>query len=170
MCCRRPFRDNTKKNQGRMYGTDPGAADPGGARSYVVVFRRNMTLRLHRGTSSSAQGNCSAKSLAASVMSSILPFPPCLPQPGFGRGGVPPPAGGSCLQPGVGGSGGERGGSVGGGGSGRGEGAGDISVQLPYTALVTTWCFALKGLRTTRNSCVWGVRCNERRRPFSNTR
>ncbi len=40
-------------------------------------------LRSHDKTRSSAQGNCSAKSLA-SVMSSILPCPPCL----LRRGGV----------------------------------------------------------------------------------
>ncbi len=44
-------------------------------------------------TRSSAQGNCSAKSLAASVMSSILPCPPCLP-PVMLSGGCRLPAGG----------------------------------------------------------------------------
>ncbi len=48
------------------------------------------------------------------------------------RGG-PPPAGGSTSGRGVLPLAG--GGLVGGGGSGRGEGAGDISVQLPYSAL-----------------------------------
>ncbi len=36
---------------------------------------------LHKSTRSSAQGNCSAKSLAASVMSSILPYSSILPGP-----------------------------------------------------------------------------------------
>ncbi len=60
-------------------------------------------------TRSSAQGNCSAKSLEASVMSSILPCPPCLPPVmlyAVHRGGV-------CLW---------WGGLAGGGGSGWREG------------------------------------------------
>ena len=64
-------------------------------------------------TRSSAQGNCSAKSLAASAMSSILPCPPYLPLVMLSEGG----------------------GSSGGGGSNRGEGAGDISSNLPCTTL-----------------------------------
>ena len=72
-------------------------------------------------TRSSAQGNCSAKSLAPPVMSLILPYPTCL----LHRGG-----------------GGSAGGSSGGGGlvgggvreGGWGEGAGDILSTLPYTA------------------------------------
>ncbi len=56
-------------------------------------------------TRSSAQGNCSAKSLAASVMSSILPCPPCLPPVMLSMGW------GSCLQQGgpASGRGGSRG-------------------------------------------------------------
>ncbi len=68
-------------------------------------------LRSHDKTRSSAQGNCSAKSLA-SVMSSILPCPPCL----LRRGGGP-------VGEGEGGP------------AGEGEGAGDISSTLPCTAL-----------------------------------
>ncbi len=61
-------------------------------------------------------------SLAALVMSSILPCPPCLPP-------VMLSTGGSGLQQGEGGLVGER------GPAGRGGGAKEISVQLPYTAL-----------------------------------
>ncbi len=89
----------------------------------------------------SAQGNCSAKSFAASVMlsilpcSSILPCPPCLPPIMLCvGGGVLPPVcvcvcGGGSASSGGGGGGSHREGVL------WGEGAGDISVQLPYTAL-----------------------------------
>ncbi len=60
-------------------------------------------------TRSSTQGNCSAKSLAASVISSvlpcssILPYPPCLPPVMLSQGGgVLPPVGGSHLWQGGG--------------------------------------------------------------------
>ncbi len=104
------------------------------------VFR-STTIK----TRSSAQGNYSAKSLAASVMSSILPCSSILPGPP-----CPPPviqslcvcvcgvwpwgglATGSGRRGGLAGGGGVP---QGGGGSHRGEGAGDILVQLPYTAL-----------------------------------
>ncbi len=72
------------------------------------------------------------------VMSPILPCPPCLPQGGgvWGQG----------VQ-GQGGPGGGRG--VGGGGWGRGfrgRGRGHFIHLAIYCT--TTWCFALKGLRT----------------------
>ncbi len=86
---------------------------------------------------SSAQGNCSVKSLVASVMSSILSYLPILPCPPYlppvilSEGGIyleggPPPVGDPTEGRGV---------PQGGGGSHRGEGVGDILVQLPYTAL-----------------------------------
>ncbi len=57
-------------------------------------------------TRSSAQGNCSAKSLAASVMSSILPCPPCLPPVMLSMGGGSIWWGGGVWQgEGVGGGG-----------------------------------------------------------------
>ncbi len=94
-------------------------------------------------TRNSAQCNCSAKSLAASVMSSILPTPPYLPPVilytgrGSGHRGV-------WLQGGLGGGGGwGRGRGLGGGGGGRGY------FIHPAIYCTTTWCFALKGLRTT---------------------
>ncbi len=49
---------------------------PGTHRATTTI--RDMRLSRHEKISS-AQGNCSAKSLAALVMSSILPCPPCLP-------------------------------------------------------------------------------------------
>ncbi len=73
-------------------------------------------------TRSSAQGNCSAKSLAASVMSSILPClsilpcPPCLPPVILSAGGHPAVGGsgcGGCLGRGEGVGGGEGGGGRG---------------------------------------------------------
>ncbi len=78
-------------------------------------------------TKSSAQGNCSVKSLAALVMSSIHPFSsilpcPCLP-PVKLSGGRGLAVGGLAI-----------GGALGQGGEGLGEGAGDISIHLPYTA------------------------------------
>ncbi len=106
---------------------------------YVVELWKVLQFE----TRSSAQGNCSAKSLAASVMlsilpcSSILPGRPCPPPVmlslgggGSGHGGLA--AGGVWLQ---GRSGQGEGGPTGGRGGPRGEGAGDILVQLPYTAL-----------------------------------
>ncbi len=107
---------------------------------------------------SSAQGNCSAKSLVASVMSSIIPFSSILhqfflvllvfhqsrclggggPVGGQGSSGGEGPAGGGGLA----GGGGWGGGGVGGGGRGH-----FIHPAIYWT---TTWCFALKGLRTTR--------------------
>ncbi len=92
-----------------------------------------------RTTRSSAQGNCSAKSLAASVMSSILPCSSILPGPPYpppvmlSLGGVVWPQEGSGCRGGLAMGGGLAGGSRGGGS--RGRGAGDILVQLPYTAL-----------------------------------
>ncbi len=90
--------------------------------------------RQQKTTRSSAQGNCSAKSLAVSVMSpilpcsSIIPCPPCLPPVMLSTGGLPP-AGGSHLQ--------QEGSCLWWGGEGGlgGRGPGDKSVQLPYTAL-----------------------------------
>ncbi len=91
------------------------------------------------GTRSSAQGNCSAKSLAALVMSSILhcssilPCPPCLPPVMLSEGEL-------RLR---------QGGPTGGGGSHRGEGGrGHFSPAAIYGT--TTWCFTLKGLQTIR--------------------
>ncbi len=61
-----------------------------------------MTVPLTVKTRSSAQGNCSAKSLAASVMSSILPcssilpYPPYLPPVMLSTRRVLPLAGGSA--------------------------------------------------------------------------
>ncbi len=71
---------------------------------------------------SSAQGNCSAKSLAGNVVDSSLSS---LSSGGGGHGG-------GGLGEGVGG---EEGWGRGGGLGGQGEGAGDISSTLPYTAL-----------------------------------
>ncbi len=84
---------------------------------------RATTPSSHVRTRSSAQGNCSAKSLAG--MSPILPCPPCLLLGGSGGRGV-------------------QGWGVGEGGGGRGP--------FIYLAIhcTTTWCFALKGLRTIR--------------------
>ena len=76
-------------------------------------------------TRSSAQGNCSAKSLAASVMSSILHCSSILPCP-------------PCLPPVI---------LTGGGGLAMGGGRGHFSPAAIYCT--ATWCFALKGLRTT---------------------
>ncbi len=47
--------------------------------SELVIRKSHSGRHLIETTRSSAQGNCSAKSLAASVMSSIFPCPPCLP-------------------------------------------------------------------------------------------
>ncbi len=100
-------------------------------------------------TRSSAQGNCSAKSLAGSVMSSILPCssilscPPCLPPVMLSMGGCPASGRGGVQQ----GEGSLAGG--GGGGSGRG-GGGQGTFQSSCHNCTTTWCFALKGLRTNR--------------------
>ncbi len=91
-----------------------------------------------RATRSSAQGNCSAKSLVASVMlsilpcSSILPSPPCLPPVMLSVGGA---AAWGVRPQGV-----WVGGGLGGGGRGH-----FIHIAIHCT---TTWCFALKGLRT----------------------
>ncbi len=100
----------------------------------VIVFAKEMrrtrsqTVFVHKKiTRSSAQGNCSANSLAASVMSSILPCfsilpcPPCLPPVMLSRGGGSSHRGGSAA------------GEVWVGG--WGSGAGDISSTLPCTAL-----------------------------------
>ncbi len=103
----------------------------------------NVSLRPCRCvTRSSAQGNCSAKSLEASVMSSILPCspilpcPPCLPLIMLSVGGcvLPLVGGGVCLWQGEGGP------------MGRG-GQGTFQSSCHCT---TTWCFAPKGLRTMR--------------------
>ncbi len=89
-------------------------------------------------TRSSAQGNCSAKSLAASVLSwilpcsSILPCPPCLPLVILSRGVA----------------GGGEGGLAGGRGGGRGRGRGQGHFSPAAIHCTTTRCFALKGLRT----------------------
>ncbi len=95
-------------------------------------------------TRSSAQGNCSAKSLAGNVINSSLSFL-------SSRGGVQ-------GQGGLGGGLGRGGGW--GGGEGFGEGEGDlggggrghcIHLAIYCTA---TWCFALKGLRTITRTGV----------------
>ncbi len=81
-------------------------------------------------TRSSAQGNCSAKSLAGYVVDSSLSSLPSL----WGSGG-----GGGLV--------GERG-----WGRGRRGGRGYFIHLAIYCT--TTWCFALKGLRTTNNRKV----------------
>ncbi len=93
--------------------------------------RPNPTSWLKQQVLSSAQGNCSAKSLAGTVMSSILPCPPCLGAGGSGRGR------------------GSSGGRGRGGGWRRGEEGRGHFIHLAIYC-TTTWCFALKGLRTIR--------------------
>ncbi len=80
-------------------------------------------------TRSSAQGNCSAKSLAGDVVNSSLSSLSSLWGVQWGEGGL------------VGG-GGLAGGGGGGGGGGRGH------FIHPAIYCTTTWSFALKGLRT----------------------
>ncbi len=85
-------------------------------------------------TRSSAQGNCSAKSLAALVILSILPCSSILPGPPY-----PPP-----VMLSLGGGGGLARGVWPQGGSSHGGHFGPAAIYC-----ITTWCFALKGLRTT---------------------
>ncbi len=118
----------------------------------AVELNSDSSARRKTATRSSAQGNCSEKSLAVSVIlstlpcSSILPCPPCLPPVmlSIGEGGSSSRGGLVCVR-----GSGRRRGSSGGGGSGRGEGGrGHSSLAAIYCT--TTWCFALKGLRTMR--------------------
>ncbi len=74
--------------------------------------------------------------------SSILPYPPCLPQFMLSAEG----GGGLVVGEGVGGGGGGL------GGGGRGH------FHTPAIYCTTTWCFALKGLRTTMESVRVGTR------------
>ncbi len=99
-------------------------------------------------TRSSAQGNCSAKSLVSNVIDSSLSSSSL----SSGGGG-----------PGAGGSGGgrvqARGGGWGGGGRSGGRGQGTFHPPC-HTHCTTTWCFALKGLRTmnTASRCTYLAR------------
>ncbi len=83
-------------------------------------------------TRSSAQGNCSAKSLAGVVVdSSLSSLSSARGGEGLGVGGLG--AGGSGQGRGLGrGRGGGGGGGLGRGRGAKGEGAGDISATLPY--------------------------------------
>ena len=105
--------------------------------------------RAFSSTRSSAQGNCSAKSLAGHVVDSSLSSLSSTSHVGRlqGGGGSTRGEGGPAGGSGGGGGGGWGGEGVGGGGGGRGH---FIHLAIHCT---TTWCFALKGLRTiTRRS------------------
>ncbi len=110
------------------------------AKSKTCIVQR--ILDSNKQIRSSAQGNCSAKSLAASVMSSILPCssilpgPPCPPPVMLSAEGGSSCGGSSC-----------RGDPTGGRGSQRGERGWRHFIHLAMYC-TTTWCFALKGLRT----------------------
>ncbi len=107
-----------------------------------------MIVCVDKYVGSSAQGNCSAKSFAALVMSSILPCssnlpcPPCLPPIMLSTGW-----GGSSYR----GFGHRRGFGWGEGvreGEGAKGGGGRAYFIHPAIYCTTTWCYALKGLRT----------------------